>query len=71
LGYSRNGTLVEVGILNNGTYSAVDTDTWVANYSSYYTSSEVEGVLNNGTYVIDSVLNNGTYSAVDTDTFCC
>jgi hypothetical protein len=55
--------------LNNGTYSAVDTDTFVANYTTFLTHMSWPNLINgtywgyvmNGTVVKSSELNNGTY----------
>ena len=39
-GVLNNGTYIIDSILNNGTYSAVDTDTFVANYSTFISNNE-------------------------------
>ena len=52
-----NGTLVDYYTLNNGTYSVVDTDTFVANYSDFLNKIEWSHIINGTLW---SQIGNGT-----------
>lgn len=60
-GLTTNNTFAQLTILNNGTYSAVDTDTFVANYSDFLNKVDWADV-NNGTITASEALWNANYS---------
>jgi hypothetical protein len=56
---TTNNTFAQLTTLNNGTYSAVDTDTFVANYSAFLTT---QALTTNGTFYLAS--NPSSYTTI-------